>query len=344
MNTVPMQQDLYLTQAPSVQLAFIGTGWIGRARMESVLEKGRVKAVAIVDPSDEQAAAACTSAPGARRCVSLEEALGLLPVGVVIATPSAQHASQAQRALDNGCAVFCQKPLARSAAETERVIDVARRNNRLLGVDLSYRHLEGATILRDAVRSGELGRIFSVDCVFHNAYGPDKAWFYDRTSSGGGCLIDLGIHMIDLVLWLFDFPQVHDIRGALYCGGERPERSDTHAVEDFSEVRFGINDSSTIVRMACSWKLHAGCDAVIGVTLYGTRCGMSLHNCNGSFYEFATDRYNGTCRQTIHHENGGWGGRAIQDWAEKIAITPAYDPSIEHLGDVARIIDKIYEQ
>src|SRR5207237_4413923 len=107
---------------------------------------------------------------------------------IVIATPSAMHAEQAIAALERGKAVFCQKPLGRNADETRRVVDAARANDRLLGVDLSYRFTDALLKVRDVVQSGELGEIFAADLVFHNAYGPDKRWFYDPKLSGGGCV------------------------------------------------------------------------------------------------------------------------------------------------------------
>ena len=71
----------------------------------------------------------------------------------------------------------------------------ARQSNRLLAVDLSYRFTEAMRQVRNSVQSGALGRIFAVDLVFHNAYGPDKAWFRDPILSGGGCVMDLGVHL-----------------------------------------------------------------------------------------------------------------------------------------------------
>ncbi|MFY0581591.1 Gfo/Idh/MocA family protein [Cystobacter fuscus] len=125
---------------------------------------------------------------------SLEALLDLGLDGVVIATPSAFHAEQSVRALERGVAVFCQKPLGRTQEEVRRVVDAARAADRLLGVDLSYRFTTGMRRLRECIQSGALGDIHAVNLVFHNAYGPDKAWFYDPRLSGGGCVMDLGIH------------------------------------------------------------------------------------------------------------------------------------------------------
>ena len=130
----------------------------------------------------------------------LDELLDADLDGLVIATPSALHADQAIAALNRGLAVFCQKPLARTADEARRVVETARATDRLLHVDLSYRHLAASNALRRLVRGGDLGHIYAIEAVFHNAYGPSTAWARDRHRSGGGCLIDLGVHLVDLAL------------------------------------------------------------------------------------------------------------------------------------------------
>src|SRR5207244_4234818 len=90
--------------------------------------------------------------------------------------------------------------------EITEVIEAARSADRLLGVDLSYRHTKALQEIRQLVSQNELGEIFAADLVFHNAYGPQKPWFYEREQSGGGCVIDLGIHLVDAALWILDQP------------------------------------------------------------------------------------------------------------------------------------------
>ena len=178
---------------PRARIGFLGTGWIGRHRMAALCGSGLVDAVACADSSHECLAEAQRLAPGAAAATSLDELLGLDLDGVVIATPSALHADQVIRALEHGLAVFCQKPLGRNGAETQKVIAAARAADRLLGVDLCYRHTEAMRQIRNLLSTGALGRVHALDLVFHNAYGPDKPWFYDPRLSGGGCVMDLGI-------------------------------------------------------------------------------------------------------------------------------------------------------
>ena len=141
--------------------------------------------------------------------------------GVVIATPNALHAPQTLAALERGLAVFCQKPLALDAREARAMVKAAREADRLLGVDYSYRFTDGAQELRRVVQAGELGKIFSLDLVFHNAYGPDKPWCFDPRLAGGGSLMDLGVHLIDLAFWLLDDPTIRRVRGGAFRRGER---------------------------------------------------------------------------------------------------------------------------
>src|SRR3954471_10170544 len=186
------------------RLGFLGVGWIGRNRMEALARDGLAQVAAVADPQAEALEAAAEVAPEAARAGSLEELLSRELDGVVIATPSALHAEQAVAALERGLAVFCQKPLARNAEETRRVLEAARAADRLLAVDLSYRHVEALRAAHEQVAGGAIGQLHTIDLVFHNAYGPDKPWFTDPELAGGGCLIDLGTHLIDLALWLTD--------------------------------------------------------------------------------------------------------------------------------------------
>jgi predicted dehydrogenase len=322
------------------RIGFLGVGWIGRHRMQAILETGAVEAAAVADSSPEMAAEAAKLAPDALVAGSLDELLGAGVDGVVIATPSALHAEQSIQALERGVAVFCQKPLGRTAAEVEAVVAAARKADRLLGVDLSYRFTEGMRRIRDLIAAGELGRVYAVDLVFHNAYGPDKPWFYDPALSGGGCVMDLGVHLVDLTLWTLGFPKLEAVSANLLARGvPLAGRADT--VEDYAAATLTL-EGGAAVTLACSWRLPAGCDAVIGASFYGTDGGAALKNLGGSFYDFTAERYRGTQRETLSCPPDAWGGRAAADWAERLAAGARFDPDAERLVDVAKALDRIY--
>jgi predicted dehydrogenase len=335
-----------MTQAATIaepvrplRLGFAGTGWIGRHRMQCLLQSGIAEATAIAEPASEMAALSLDLAPNAELADSFEALLDLDLDGIVIATPSAMHAAQSIAALERGIAVFCQKPLGRNGSEVESVIAAARSADRLLGVDLSYRHTEGVEAICKLVRSGRLGDVFLADLTFHNAYGPDKSWFYDKAQSGGGCLVDLGVHLVDLALFVLDFPIVRQVQSSLFSKG-RP-LADCGQVEDCATATISLESGAT-VRIACSWRLHAGSDAVISAGFFGTEGGVEMSNVAGSFFDFETRQHSGTSSQIICSPPEDWGGRAVTDWARRLANGGRFDPQCERYGDVARVLDAVY--
>jgi len=321
------------------RLGFLGVVWIGRDRLRAIADLREVEVVAVADASDEACRDALAIAPEARALDSLDALLAADLDGLVIETQSALHAQQAVAALARGVAVFCQKPLARTAAENAGVVAAARRADRLLGVDLSYRETAAMQRIRALVGAGEIGDVYAVDLTFHNAYGPDKAWFRDPRLSGGGCVIDLGIHLVDLALWTLGFPEVRGVTSRLFAGGRPLAVSDV--VEDHAVAQIELAGGA-VVRLACSWNLAAGRDAVIDATFHGTRVGAAMRNVGGSFYEFVAERYDGTQTTTLVAPPDAWGGRAATAWARALARDGRFDPAIARVVDVARVLDAIY--
>ncbi len=322
------------------RLGFLGVGWIGLHRMGAIARSGIADIAAVADTSAEAVVRARDSASGAVGLTTLEELLELELDGLVIATPSAAHAEQAIAALERGVAVFCQKPLARTAAETRQVVQAARKADRLLSVDLSYRCTCAMQRIRALVRGGELGSVHLVDLVFHNAYGPDKPWFRDPGLSGGGCMMDLGIHLIDLAFWTLGRPGVPRVSSHLYAGGRLLHPPIT-VVEDHAVATIEL-DNGTTVRIACSWNAHAGRDAVIEASFYGTLGGATMRNVGGSFYDFIGERFRGTVMDTMCEPPDEWGGRAAIAWAKRLAAGARYDREVEQLEIVAETLDAIY--
>ena len=302
------------------RLGFAGAGWIGRSRLEAVVAAGAAEVAAVADPAVEGA---------------LDEYEELLERddldGVVIATPSSLHAAQAIAALERGLPVFCQKPLGRTAAEAAAVVEAARRSDLLLGVDLSYRHTAAGARVRHELAAGGIGQVLAVDLVFHNAFGPDKSWFYDRNLSGGGCLIDLGTHLVDLGSWVLGWPP-WVVRSARLVGDP---------VERYATADLDLGGAAA--RLACSWHLPAGRDCVFEATFYGEEAAVAMRNVGGSFYDFGVERWTRSSRETLIEPPDDWGGRAIVDWAQRVGRGERFAREAERLVDSAALLDAIYE-
>jgi predicted dehydrogenase len=322
------------------RLAFLGLGWIGRHRLQAIADSGRAIVAAIADLDNDAVDAAAAIVPQAARGRTLEDLLAHEPDGVVIATPSARHAAEAVQALEAGCAVFCQKPLARSAIEAAGVVNVARQHDRRLDVDLSYRQLEATRRVGELVSTGALGTVHAIDLTFHNAYGPGQAWYYRKAESGGGCLLDLGIHLLDLLmLWT---SESFTVRAATLSAKGRPWAASPSGVEDFATIQLQ-SPAGTVARLACSWGTPSGHDADIEARLFGTRAGARIRNVDGSFYDFVAEHLESKRAIPLAVPPDDWGGRAALAWVRAIAESPRFDADAERLVELSAVIDRCYE-
>lgn len=340
MKTSPKIETEILT--PPLALGFVGLGWIGLNRMQHLLKISNCHCVGIVEPSIENAQKAIEEVPNAKQFETFEDLLANPEINaVVIATPSAMHASQAIAALEAGKNVFCQKPLGRNAREVKAILEAAQKNNKLLKLDLCYRQTKAFKAVKNIIESEELGKIFAVNLVFHNAYGPDKDWFYNKSLAGGGCVLDLGIHMLDLALWSLGFPEIKNVNSKLFQKGELMLRN-TEEVEDFAKVSITTH-SNVAIDLQCSWNLNAGKDAVIEAVFYGTHGGVAFKNVNGSFYDFITEKYSKTQTEVIVSKPEDWGGNACKSWAKEVTNDTGFhvESANEYLK-LAKLIDRIY--
>lgn len=325
------------------RLGFVGLGWIGRNRLQSVVEAGVAEIAVIHDVQVSAVDEAQKLSGEAVQCSDFEELLNQELDGVVIATPNCFHAEQSIAALERGIAVFCQKPLGRNASETRKIVEAARKADRLLGVDLSYRAIPAMQAVSDFVASGELGKVFAVDAKFHNGYGPDKAWFRDFSLSGGGCVLDLGSHLLDLALRPLGFPQVTRVQSSLFANGELLAKG-VEEVEDYGVATIETEDG-VVINLSCCWNLHMGRDADIEIAFYGTRGGARLRNVDGSFYDFVGERFSGTKTEVMSSPNNAkweWGGLATVNWIKKLSVDGRFELEAENSVGVAQVIDEVY--
>jgi predicted dehydrogenase len=251
-----------------------GVGWLGESLMKDI---PKVPSFALVGVQDVRADLAREVAKryGCGWASDSFEALIAQPEVdlIAICTPNALHVPQAQAALRAGKHVLVQKPLALSAADAVATVELAAQLERLLFVDYTYRFLETVQPLRAAQS------IRAVRMAFHNIYGPgpEKRWFFDAQTSGGGALIDLGVHLIDLALWLLG-PSLVEL-----------ERADLGAgpIEHAAQLRLWADDVPVDVEV--SWNAPRPVTD-ISVELETDDSPLRWENVAGSFFRFRTRR------------------------------------------------------
>ncbi len=133
---------------------------------------------------------------------------------VSICLPNYLHAEVTTAALESGAHVICEKPMATHVADAQRMIAAAESANRRLIVCYNYRYRADTQWMKRVIDAGTLGDVHHVNASWRRETGiPGRGWFGSKALSGGGALIDLGVHALDLTMWLMGFPKVQTVSG-----------------------------------------------------------------------------------------------------------------------------------
>ena len=189
-----------------MRFGLIGAGAIGKIRADAMATLPLCKLVAVADLDEARAAAA---APGATFYRDAEKLIAASDVdAVIISTPPPLHEPLAIAAASAGKHALIEKPMAASPEACERMMLAARRFGTLLSVGYNHRYFEALKLVRDVVRSGDIGTLSHVRAYTgHSGLSEFKApWMYDKDVMGGGALMDNGTHIIDLVRYIIGDP------------------------------------------------------------------------------------------------------------------------------------------
>ncbi len=167
--------------------------------------EGVLRVAALFDPDHAAVERVGSAFPDARRGASFEALLADPPDLVIVASPPAVHAEQASAALRAGCAVFCEKPLATRLADADALVALAERSQRILALGMLRRCFPATRMLRELIRSGVIGAVRSFRCFEGGPFDwPVRSpSYFTRAASGGGVLMDIGVHTLDLLGWWF---------------------------------------------------------------------------------------------------------------------------------------------
>ncbi len=133
---------------------------------------------------------------------------------VSICLPNALHADATVAALEAGIHVICEKPMATCSADARRMLEAAARGGRQLMIAYNHRYRSDVRWMYQMAHSGRLGKIYHASAAWRRETGiPGSGWFGNRQLAGGGVMIDLGVHVIDLALWMMDFPAALTVSG-----------------------------------------------------------------------------------------------------------------------------------
>jgi predicted dehydrogenase len=216
-----------------VKFAVIGAGVIGALRARSIVENPATTLVGVADADPARARLAAGSS-GARVCQDYRELLSDASTeAVVIAAPLHLHEEMATAALSAGKHVLCEKPLANSVEGCRRVVAAADQHRRTLAVGFNHRYYPSVKFMKQAIDAGRIGAIDHLR-VFggHDGLANFRAdWMYKGALSGGGAMMDVGIHMTDLTRYILG--DIREVYGVATNRIWRVEGSEDNAVAIF---------------------------------------------------------------------------------------------------------------
>ena len=272
-----------------LKMGLIGTGGIAfdKHLPEYAKLSDRVTIAAAADVSEANLDRACQTYNIPKRFTDYKQLLALDELDfVVVALPNTLHAQVSIEALQSGKHVHCEKPMATAAADAEAMVAAAAKAGRTLMIGLNNRFLPQTTHVKKLIDDGALGEIYHVNAFWKRDAGlPFSAWQVTAGLAGGGCLTDIGVHMLDLSLYLLGFPAVSEVRAAshrkfsgtpdraafTYNGVRLPDGLPFDTEDLVSAwVRF---DNTTTLSLECSWASFIE-EECAGYDLYGTKGGV----------------------------------------------------------------------
>jgi predicted dehydrogenase len=293
-----------------------------------------------------------------------------------VCTPNNSHSEITVAALESGKHVMCEKPMAKTAAEAKAMLDAAKRTGKKLTIGYQNRFRQDSQFMKSLCESGDLGEIYFAKAFATRRRGvPTWGVFMDKEKQGGGPLIDLATHALDLTMWMMDNYEPVSAMGATFdkiakMGSEAnsmgPWNPDEYEVEDsaFGMVKF---KNGATVMVEASWALNMIVSNEAMTLLCGTKGGADMFPPNGPIVRTADFqaadsyhvRYNGEHKGKLFIQNyamgaafiGGEEGQEdfsggyleIKTWLDAIRNDTEVVVKPEQAYTVTRILEAIYE-
>lgn len=206
---------------------------------------------------------------------------------VAVATPNMFHHTYTLMAFDAGANVFCEKPMAMNAAEAREMLEAGRAAGRRLMIHFSSRFSSQSWALKKEVDRGTLGDIYYGRTQWLRRRGMPGfgGWFGTRALAGGGPLIDLGVHRLDLALWLMGYPAPVWVMGSTYnhiASDLAQRQGKTFDVEDMAVALIKFDNGATL-EVEASWAGNIAEHELMQTRLLGTKAGLLQHNVHGTY-------------------------------------------------------------
>lgn len=275
-----------------IKVAIIGVGGISGVHIKAYLANPNVELYAFCDINEERLKMKAEKFGVTRTYTDKDVMLRELPEidAVSVCTWNSQHAPCTIAALNAGCHVICEKPMATSAKEAREMQAAAEKNGKLLMIGFVRRFGNDCAIVSDFIKNGYFGELYYGKATYLRRNGCPGGWFGDKSRSAGGPLIDLGVHVIDLTRYLCGNPKPVSVYGVTFDKlKDRPDikdhgnigyasagktDNDIFDVEDLASALIRY-DNGVVISIEASFSLNIKHDEG-KIELFGTKAGAKM--------------------------------------------------------------------
>jgi predicted dehydrogenase len=338
-----------MSAVQKLRVGVIGLG-IGRHHIKGWQEHPQVEVVAIADPDAERLALVGDEFGVAGRYASAAALLDNAQLDVVsVCTPNKFHKELTLAALAAGCHVLCEKPMAMNAQEGREMLDAANAAGKRLMINFSYRFSAASRALKTQVDAGLFGDFYFGRSIWHRRRGMPGfgGWFGTKALAGGGPLIDLGVHRLDLALWLMGYPQPTWVMGSTYnpiASEIASKAGKTFDVEDLAAGFIRFENGATLA-LEASWAANIQEAELMETRLLGTKAGLLQKNLNEgyTFDAHVFTEVNGAPVDMHMCPPTALAKSAMHDYAEAILSAQPHPAGGDQGLVVMEILDALYE-
>lgn len=269
-----------------LKVAVIGAGQVARtSHINHYQSFAGVEVAAVCDANPETAKAAAETFGIPKWYQSpLEMLEAVRPDAVSICVPNQFHCEMTCLCLEHGCHVLCEKPPAITVEEAKIMRDTAERCGRILTFGFHFRHGKNISFLKRKIERGDLGTVYAGEVAWLRRRGiPGWGNFTSRRMQGGGPLIDIGAHMLDLAAYLLDYPAVDYVCAT--ASDRIGKQGGTGLMGSWDGGRYEVEDGlfgfirfvdGTSLQVRTSFALHMAAKEERNIYLYGDKQGMSV--------------------------------------------------------------------
>lgn len=350
--------------ARTLRVGVVGLGFAGTTHLDAYTALPGVEVVALAGQETARLAELAETRHVPNTYEDWQDLVARDDLDIVsIGVPNALHHPIAVAALESGKHVFCEKPLATTGAQAQEMVDAAVRNDRVLEVAYNHRRRADVQFLADHLRNGgaenPLGHVYHARASWLRRAGIPgiRSWFANKETAGGGPLIDLGSHVLDIALHLMGEPRVVTASAVTYnelgsAGRGGSERTPVSAatdrpfdVEDFASALLRFDNGSSLLLQA-SWASYSKDVEDIEVELLGSTGGARLfvrdYATEGTVTLYSDEQGIPTVTRPGVQVPGGHHQRVIEEFIASIR-SGLHDG---HHGEFAlhrsRVVDAIY--